>query len=78
MYRNFYGMTHTPFVRNVPPAELYESIQMKEVLGRLAFVAENHLFAVVTSEPGCGKSTLLRKFAASLQKDSYILVYLFQ
>lgn len=69
-------MDHTPFVRNVPPAELYESRQMKEVLGRLAFVAENHLFAVITSEPGCGKSTLLRKFAASLQKDNYILVYL--
>lgn len=76
MYEKFYGMVHTPFARNVPPERLYESRQMKEVLGRLTFAADNHLFAVVTSEPGCGKSTLLRKFAANLEKDAFILVYL--
>lgn len=76
MYEKFYGMVHTPFVRNVPPAELYESEQMRNVLGRLSFAADNNLFAVITAEPGCGKSTLIRKFAASLEKDRYVFIYL--
>ena len=76
MYEAFYGMTHTPFVRNVPPESLYESRAMDEVLGRLSYAADRQLFTVVTADAGCGKSTLIRKFASSLPKDKYILLYL--
>lgn len=76
MYKEFFGMTKTPFVRNVPPAELYETEKMANVLGRLKYAADNNLFAAITSEPGCGKSTLLRKFASSLDKNDYVLVYI--
>ena len=76
MYEEFFGMEHTPFVRNVPPEALYESRAMRDALGRLAYAADKQLFAVVTSDPGCGKSTLIRKFCASLEKDRYILLYL--
>lgn len=30
MYREFYGMKHQPFSRNVPPEDLYESKAMTE------------------------------------------------
>lgn len=76
MYEAFYGMKHTPFSRNVPPEALYESPAMADALGRLTYVADKQLFAVVTADAGCGKSTLIRKFAASLPKDEYILLYL--
>lgn len=76
MYETFYGMTHTPFSRDVPPEALYESTAMADALGRLAYVADKQLFAVVTADAGCGKSTLIRKFAASLPKEEYILLYL--
>ena len=76
MYEEYFGMQHTPFIRDVPPEALYESSAMADALGRLAYVADNQLFAVVTSESGCGKSTLIRKFAASLEKDKYILLYI--
>ena len=76
MYEAFYGMAHTPFVRNVPPESLYESRAMDEVLGRLSYAADRQLFTVVTADAGCGKSTLIRKFASSLPKDKYILLYL--
>lgn len=76
MYEAFFGMKHTPFVRDVPPEALYESKAIKEALGRLGYVADKQLFAVVTADAGCGKSTLIRKFAASLPKDKYILLYL--
>jgi type II secretory pathway predicted ATPase ExeA len=76
MYRKYYEMTHSPFARDIPPESLYESRAMTETLGRLAYTADRQLFAVVTSESGCGKSTLIRKFAASLSKDDYIMLYL--
>ena len=76
MYEQFFGMEHTPFSRNVPPAALYESASMRDALGRLSYVADRQLFAVVTADAGCGKSTLLRKFAASLPPEKYILLYL--
>ena len=76
MYESFYGMTHTPFTRDVPADALYESDAMADTLGRLAYVADRQLFAVVTADAGCGKSTLIRKFSESLPKDQYIFLYL--
>lgn len=76
MYETYYGMYRTPFSRNIPPEELYESPAMTDALGRLAYAADKQLFAVVTSDAGCGKTTLVRKFAASLPKEDYILLYL--
>jgi len=76
MYEAFFGMTGTPFARNIPPEQLYENRSLREILGRLMYVADKKLFAVVTSDPGCGKSTLLRRFEAMLPKEKYILLYL--
>lgn len=76
MYESFYGMTHTPFTRDVPADALYESDAMADALGRLAYAADRQLFAVVTADAGCGKSTLIRKFSESLPRDQYIFLYL--
>ena len=76
MYEQFFEMSRTPFVRNIPPEELYESRAVNETLGRLAYAADRQLFAVVTADAGCGKSTLIRKFVSSLSKDEYIFLYL--
>ena len=70
MYEQFFEMIHTPFTRDVPPEALYESPAMRDALGRLAYVADRQLFAVVTADAGCGKYTLIRKFAASLPKEN--------
>lgn len=76
MYEPFFCMEHTPFVRDVPEERLYESDAFKETLGRLCYIADRQMFAVVTADPGCGKSTLIRRFAAELPKEGYILLYL--
>ena len=57
MYETFFQMEHTPFSRNTPVADLYESSAMADTLGRLAYAADRQLFAVVTADAGCGKST---------------------
>ena len=51
MYEAFFGMEHTPFVRDVPPEKLYESNAFRETLGRLSYVADRQMFAVVTADP---------------------------
>ena len=76
MYRSFFGMGNTPFVRNVPSGQLYESSAIHETLARLEYVARNQLFAVVTADSGCGKSTLIRRFYEELPKEEYIILYL--
>ena len=76
IFEEMYGMVRTPFVRNIPASELYESKNMNEALGRLNYVAQNQLFAVITADAGCGKSTLLRKFNDNLPKDKYVLLYI--
>ena len=32
MYESFFGMEHTPFVRDVPPEKLFESNAFRETL----------------------------------------------
>lgn len=76
MFETSFGMEKTPFVRNIPPAQLYESPSMHEAHDRLCYAAKNQLFAVITADAGCGKSTLLRKFNDGLPKDKYRVLYL--
>ena len=76
MFETFFEMKHTPFTRNIPADRLYQSEAIQNALGRLAYAADRQLFAVVTADAGCGKSTLIRRFASSLPKDMYILLYL--
>ena len=45
MYESFFGMEHTPFVRDIPAEKLYESDAFRETLGRLCYVADRQMFA---------------------------------
>lgn len=76
MYEEFFEMMNTPFSRDVPSDRLYTSPAIDDAIGRLTYVADRHMFAVVTSDPGCGKSTLIRMFESRLSKDKYMLLYL--
>ena len=49
MYESFFGMEHTPFVRDVPPEKLFESNAFRETLGRLAYVADPQICLLYTS-----------------------------
>ena len=60
MYESFFEMEHTPFTRDIPVERLYTSPQIEDALGRLVYVVDHQMFAVVTANPGCGKSTMVR------------------
>lgn len=71
----YFGLSGTPFVRDIPVRELMQSVQLNELAGRLLHVAYNREFGVFTGETGTGKTTALRRMAAELDKNRYRVLY---
>ena len=76
MIEQFFDLKAAPFTRDIPADELYRSIMLEEVLGRLTYAAEKQLFAILTADVGCGKTTTIRKFSSILEPSKYTFLYL--
>ena len=76
MFEDFYGFQRTPFTRDIPTDQLYPSMMLEEVSGRLQFAAERQLFAVVIGDCGTGKTTAVRYFRDSLDSSRFHVMYL--
>lgn len=76
MFKAFYGLEHSPFSRDLPTSELYESEILDETLGRLEYAAQRQWFAVVTGDCGTGKTTAIRRFADTLDTGKFKVLYL--
>jgi len=71
-----FGMTTSPFEREIASQFLYESRQFSEALARLLFTCQRRTMAVITGEVGAGKSTLLRMLKSKLDPNHYFFVYI--
>jgi general secretion pathway protein A len=76
MFQEFYGFTSLPFSRTIPTKDLFPTAGQKELAARLAYLVRERSFGLVTGEIGSGKSTAVRAFAASLDPNRYLIVYL--
>jgi len=76
MFENYYNLLRTPFERNIPCDQLYQTPCFDELQGLLDMVARNRKFCVVTGEVGVGKTTALRSFVSSLSRQSFRAVYI--
>ena len=76
MYESFFEMEHTPFTRDIPVEGLYTSPQIEDALGRLVYVVDHQMFAVVTANPGCGKSAMAGMLDGRPGKEKYLLLCL--
>lgn len=76
MFESFYGLSLSPFSRDIPTEELYPSVALEETLERLKYAAERQWFAVVTGDSGIGKTTTIRRFADELDPGKFKLLYL--
>lgn len=76
MFESFYGLNHSPFSRDIPTNELYESLALEETLGRLEYAAERKWFAVITGDCGTGKTTTIRRYAETLDSAKFKVLYL--
>lgn len=76
MFEAFYGFSRTPFSRAIPTGELYPSVMMEEILGRLEHAAKSQLFAIVTGDSGTGKTTTIRRLKDNLDSSMFMVMYL--
>ena len=76
MFEDFYGLSRTPFSRDIPTSQLYSSLMQEETLGRLEYAAQRQLFTVLTGDCGTGKTTTIRRFKDSLDQARFMVLYL--
>ncbi len=76
MFESFYGLQKTPFSRDIPTDQLYQSHLLEETLGRLEYTAQRQMFAVLTGDCGTGKTTTIRCFKEILDTSRYMVMYL--
>lgn len=76
MYRQFYGLTSHPFVKDIPSSALFVSHDLAEFRSRMEYLKTVRGIALVFGEPGVGKTTALRAFVDSLNPQQYAPVYL--
>lgn len=76
MFESFYGMSRTPFSRDIDTDALYMPVMLEETLGRLQYAAQRQWFAVITGDCGTGKTTAIRRFAQMLDPATFRVLYL--
>jgi type II secretory pathway predicted ATPase ExeA len=76
-YEEYFGLSATPFGRDIPVTELMRNEQWNELACRLIHVAMNNGFGIFTGETGTGKTTALRRMAAELDKNRFQLLYVY-
>jgi len=74
MFEGFYGFNRTPFSRDIPTDQLFQSHRIEETLGRLEYAAERQQFIVVTGDCGTGKTTTIRRFKDILDNTNMYVV----
>jgi type II secretory pathway predicted ATPase ExeA len=76
MFQEFYGFTRVPFSRTIATQDLFPTAGQKERNARLAYLVRERGLGRVTGDIGSGKSSAVRTFAASLDFNRYLVVYL--
>lgn len=72
----FFGLTGTPFARDIGTNKLLETDRLKELHARLNHVVHNRSFGVFTGAAGTGKTTAIRKFTGGLDPNCYQVLYI--
>jgi type II secretory pathway predicted ATPase ExeA len=76
MFQEFYGFTRLPFSRTIATQDLFPTAGQKELSARLTYLVRERGLGLVTGDIGSGKSTAVRAFAAGLDFNRYLVVYL--
>ena len=74
--RAHYGLTRTPFSRDLAPAEIFAARVHKEAVARLHWLIDETTIGVVTGEVGAGKTLAARAAVAGLDASRFTVVYL--
>ena len=75
MFQEFYGFTRHPFSKTISTQDLFPAAGQAELSARLTYLLREHGFGLITGEVGSGKSTAVRAFAAGLDPNRYLVLY---
>jgi type II secretory pathway predicted ATPase ExeA len=75
MYESYFGLSRTPFTKDISPSALFRHDGHEEAVARLSYVVNENAIGVLTGEVGSGKSVALRALAASLDASRHTVVY---
>lgn len=76
MYQQFFGLTDTPFPKDIKTSDLFISESHKELFKRFEYIKEKRGIMVLYAEPGLGKTTSIRYFIDSLDTKAFMPVYI--
>ena len=76
MYKDFFGMKNTPFVRGIPVNALYSDAETEEINARLLSAAREQNFALLVGDSGMGKTTAIRRMRNGLSESEYTVLYI--
>jgi type II secretory pathway predicted ATPase ExeA len=70
-----YGLTRSPFSKDIPPAEMFRTEQFDEALESIKAALEGQTSAAITGDSGSGKTCLIRVLEEDLPQGRYRLHY---
>jgi len=76
MYKAFYGLNRQPFPKDIEPENMYKHADFSELSSRLNYMKKQRGIMLITGEPGSGKTTAIRNFAAGLNQDRFVTLYM--
>jgi len=74
--RAHYGLSRTPFGRDLAPSQLFQARGHQEAVARLSWLVGETTIGVVTGEVGAGKTVAARAATAALDTSRHSIVYL--
>jgi type II secretory pathway predicted ATPase ExeA len=74
--RAYYGFTHTPFTRSIPPSALHRHTAHQEAVARITWCITERGLGLVTGEVGAGKTVAVRAATSGLDPSRHQIIYL--
>ncbi|MGI6543654.1 MAG: ExeA family protein [Limnochordia bacterium] len=71
MFESHFGLTRTPFSREIPAHSLFLTRNHRGALSRLHYTAQRRQVMILIGDSGVGKSTVLRRLKHELDPTSY-------
>lgn len=75
MYKSFYSLAQTPFLKDIRPSDAFPSTDYQGALEALKYLQKSKGMGLLVGDPGVGKTFTLRSFKESLSPSLYHVVY---
>jgi type II secretory pathway predicted ATPase ExeA len=74
--QGFFGLSRTPFGRDLAPAMLHRHASHGEAVARIGWCVAERRIGVITGEVGAGKTVAIRAALAALDPTRHTIIYL--